>query len=435
MNKIISGLIVFFSCLFPGSSIAQLEQLNCYLDVGSYHIQLEPDLLTQSLKGSVIIRFSTTKPASEVAFDCGNLTVERVKGRSVKGFRQEDKKLVVYFSRPVKAKQKIQVFYHGSPSRGLVFSAEKQEVYTVYHTSEWSVCHDKPHDKATLRLDLIVPANVKTVASGIRAGRKEAPPHKVMHSWQQKVATPAYAFGFAIGSFNEQSEEQEGITFYYFSGSHTTGELATIFKPSPDMLHFFEEKAGTPYFQPTYSQVLTGSHYQEMAGFAVLRESYGELVLRDSTETNLIGHELAHQWWGNRITCENLEHFWLNEGFATYMSAAYNEHRFGREKYMENINAYYRVYEKIKAKGVDKPLVFADWSSPTADDRNLVYFKGAYVLHLLREELGDDAFWKGIKYYSQQYEGKSVSTRDFQEALERATQKSLKRFFEEWVYS
>jgi aminopeptidase N len=158
------------------------------------------------------------------------------------------------------------------------------------------------------------------------------------------------------------------------------------------------------------------------------------MVMADSTETNLIAHELAHQWWGNMITCKEWGHIWLNEAFATYMSAAYNEYRFGRNKYEQNIKAYYEVYEKIKAKGADKPLVFKEWINPTADDRNLVYFKGAYVLHLLREELGEENFWKGIHSYSRLYYGKGVLTKDFQQAMENSSKKDLSQFFDKWVY-
>jgi aminopeptidase N len=126
---------------------------------------------------------------------------------------------------------------------------------------------------------------------------------------------------------------------------------------------------------------------------------------------------------------------WLNEAFATYMSAAYNEYRFGSKKYEQNIKAYYDVYEKIKAKGADKPLVFNKWTNPTADDRNLVYFKGAYVLHLLREEVGEENFWKGIHHYSRLYYGKWVLTKDFQQAMENSSSKDLSQFFDKWVYN
>jgi len=199
-------------------------------------------------------------------------------------------------------------------------------------------------------------------------------------------------------------------------------------------MSFFEAKSGVPYVQSTYFQILIGNHYQEMSGFSVLKEAYGKLVMADSTETNLISHELAHQWWGNMITCENWNHFWLNEGIATFMSAAFNEYKFGRDKYTSDIDSYRKVYESIRNKGKDKPLVFADWSNPTREDRNLVYFKGAYVIHLLRMELGEKDFWESIKYYSKKYFASSVNTHDFQKALEESTGRNLNAFFNKWIY-
>lgn len=116
------------------------------------------------------------------------------------------------------------------------------------------------------------------------------------------------------------------------------------------------------------------------------------------------------------------------------MSAAYNEYRFGKEKYNSDIDSYFEVYKAIKEKGKDKSLVFNNWSTATKDDRNLVYFKGAYVLHLLRGELGEQKFWQGIKSYSQKYFGKSVNTLDFQKTMEEAAGQNLDKFFDKWIY-
>jgi aminopeptidase N len=172
-----------------------------------------------------------------------------------------------------------------------------------------------------------------------------------------------------------------------------------------------------------------------MSGFSMLKNTYGELVLQDSTETNLISHELAHQWWGNQITCKSWNHFWLNEGIATFLSAAYNEYRFGKKVYLSNIESYYKVYEGIKKRGNDRSLVFEDWLNPSKDDRNLVYFKGAYVLHLLKEKLGDEAFWNAIRFYSIKYFGKSVETTDFRRSIEESSGVNLEDFFNEWIYN
>lgn len=121
-------------------------------------------------------------------------------------------------------------------------------------------------------------------------------------------------------------------------------------------------------------------------------------------------------------------------GFAVFMSSAYKEHRFGRDAYMEDIELYFDAYKKVKDNGLDKSLVFKSWSDPTADDRTLVYYKGAWVLHLLKEKLGDEIFWKGIKHYTQKHYGKSVVSKDFKDAMEESANVDLNDFFDEWVY-
>jgi len=116
------------------------------------------------------------------------------------------------------------------------------------------------------------------------------------------------------------------------------------------------------------------------------------------------------------------------------MAAAYQERRFGRQEYLHEIAASRARYEKVRDDGHDRPLVFPDWDRPTADDRTLVYHKGAYVLHLLRELLGERAFWDGLRYYTRTYFGRSVTTADFQAAMERSSGRSLADFFDRWVY-
>jgi aminopeptidase N len=201
------------------------------------------------------------------------------------------------------------------------------------------------------------------------------------------------------------------------------------------MLDFFEDRAGVKYADKTYTQVLAaGGVEQEMSSFTALKESYGKQLLDNEQDLWLAAHEFAHQWWGNMVTCESWSHFWLNEGVATFMAAAYLEHRFGRELYLREIEGYRASYEKVRAAGKDKSLVFPDWLSPTQEDRTLVYDKGAYVMHLLREEMGERAFWKGLRSFTQRHFGGSVVTSDFIAAMEQANRKSLKPFFAKWIY-
>ena len=427
------SLVILLFCSSVLTAFSQTDNKPDSPDVLSYKALLELDITNKHIKGSVGITFLIDTAATTVAFSCGNLQITNVTGETVAGYVQKDQKVIISLRDRIEFENQIQIAYKGKPTKGIIFESETEEVYTVFSTSGWMVCNNSPSDRAKFKIDLLIPSDKTCVASGILE-KKIAQGNNVKYSWVQNYQSPSYTYGLAIGAFQQSQALHREISLNYYSTNHSPEDLDIIFDKTSDMLDFFEEKSGIPYIQNTYSQILIGSHFQEMSGFAVLKNSYGGLVLKDSTETNLISHELAHQWWGNMITCENWNHFWLNEGLATFMSAAYNEHRFGESKYNADINAYFEVYKSIKNKGRDKSLVFADWSNPSRDDRNLVYFKGAYVLHLLRTELGEDAFWNGIRFYSQKYFGKSVNTLDFQLSMEESTGHDLNAFFHKWVY-
>lgn len=427
------GIIFLLSCCLAFTSFSQMTPKTDGLDVLSYELMLSTDMDHESFKGTVSIDFLISPDAKEVVFDCGNLQITKVTGKDVSNYEQKNKKVIISLNSRNEKNNHIQITYSGSPSHGIVFIPQSQEIYTVFSTSQWMVCNDSPYDRAKFKIKLSIPRDKQCVASGtlIHTSHKE---DRSLYSWVQEYESPSYTYGFAIGLFNKSQEVHGKTSLRYYSKSYTTEELETIFLPTGEMIDFFEAKSGVPYIQSTYSQILIGNHYQEMSGFSVLKESYGRLVLKDSTETNLISHELAHQWWGNMVTCENWNHFWLNEGITTFMSAAFNEHKFGKEKYESDIDSYRKVYESVKSKGKDKALVFTNWYNPTREDRNLVYFKGAYVVHLLRIELGEKDFWNGIKFYSKKYFGRSVNSLDFQKALEECSGRDLNEFFAKWIF-
>ena len=404
------------------------------LDVLSYRLHLEPNFHTHEIGGNVIIRFKTDSREKGIELDCGDLDVMRVQGDLVEFYEQKGSKLLISLGDNPIEEYQIRVYYRGAPKRGMIFHDSNQQLYTVFFTSDWMVCHTNPDDRARVKMDLLISDALTSVACGDLVSIKKVGDGMSLHSWEQAYETPSYTFGMAIGSFNRSQDNYNGIALNYFAARYPNQEIDVIFEKTSDMMDFFEDKSGIPYPQKSYTQVLMGNHYQEMSGFAVLKRQYGDLVLKDSTETNLISHELAHQWWGNRITCKSWNHMWLNEGMATFMSAAYNEYRFGRKKYLADIGSYQKVYESIIKRGGDRPLVFDNWINPSPDDRNLVYFKGAYVIHLLREELSDVEFWKGIKYFTQRFYDKSVVTIDFQKAMEESSQRDLQAFFDLWIY-
>ena len=413
-------LILFASVLGHGS------------DVLDYSVTLEPDISAKSVKGSVLIRVSAT---STVELDCGALTIDAVRqnGKPLQ-FSVANRRLNV--SLPVDRHiREIEIEFHGTPKYGIRFFPDRQQVYTIFSTSQWMVCVDNPADKATLTFKLILPASLTAVANGKFISQRKLSNNKRISEWRQNAAIPTYIFGFAVGPFQVVKEKRRNVEFQYFATNFTEDQVRRIFRDTPDMLDFFEDRAGVKYSVKTYTQVLAaGGVAQEMDSFAALRETYGEEVLKNEQDVWLGAHEFAHQWWGNMVTCRDWNHFWLNEGIATFMAAAYLEHRFGREVYMREIETYKTNYEKVRAAGKDKSLVFPDWKSPTREDRTLVYDKGAYVMHLLREEMGERAFWNGLRIFTRKYFGKSVVTSDFVTAMEEANGKSLKDFSANWIY-
>ena len=402
------------------------------LDVLSYDLTIEPDIQNQYIEGSLSIRLAVGEEVESIALDAADLLIDGVTGTSVTSYRKVDAKLLITLAPQKETQHEITIQYHGNPNRGLLFNPDLNQAHTVYFTDHWMVCNQQPKDRATFSINLLLPKELQSIASG-RLLEVEEIGEKRLHRWHQDYPTPAYTYGFVIGSFTEVTEQIGAVKLQYYSSELAADELKKVFIETSNILRFFEERSGISYVQDSYAQVLIGDHYQEMSGLSVLSRSYPAYVLKDSSEIHLTSHELAHQWWGNMITCEDFGHFWLNEAFAVYMSSAFSEHKFGPEKYQADIAIYKSIYDDLVARGKDRSLIFREWRA-TRENRNVVYYKGAYVLHLLREKLGEEPFWKGIRAYSQRYFGKSVKTEDFKSAMEWATGTDLGDFFDQWVY-
>lgn len=404
-------------------------------DVHFYSAQVEPDVPTGSVHGMVTILFSAgNADTSRFEFACGDLEIDSVLSNQVKIEFVQDKKKVNGRMRNlhrVDSLFEVSFYYHGNPKGGIKFYAQEEQVHTVYSTNNWMVCSEDLLDRATLTLKLMAPLDRTVIASGELTESVVLVNGKKLETWKQETEVPAYTFGFTIGKLNQFTAYHKDVALHCFSSAYSEEQLSLIFQETGQMMDFFAMRAGVAYPGKTYSQVIIeGEASQEMAGFCVLWKGYGNQVLGDSLQINLSAHELAHQWWGNNITCKTFQHFWLNEGLAVFMSSAFKEYRFGRAAYLEDIDFYCMKYQSVP----DKPLVFPDWNLPTREDRTIVYFKGAYVFHLLRETLGDESFWSGIRLYSQTNFGKTVVTEDLQSAMEKASGKDLSSFFDQWVY-
>ena len=183
-----------------------------------------------------------------------------------------------------------------------------------------------------------------------------------------------------------------------------------------------------------YTQLLVPEREaQEAASFSLIGRAELDAERDDPSSGWVIAHEMAHQWWGNLVTCEDWSEFWLHEGLATFMVAAWKEHRFGEAAYRAELEVASRRLARAREIGFDKPLTW-DGKYPSLGARRAVqYSKGALFLAHLRELVGDDAFWSGLRslYASPRRRGRSVS-RDFQAAMEEASGRDLSNSFDEW---
>lgn len=179
---------------------------------------------------------------------------------------------------------------------------------------------------------------------------------------------------------------------------------------------------------------MEGDAAQEASSFSILGWNGLEPMLTDPQEDWLIAHELAHQYWGNLLTCAEWSHFWLNEGLTTFLVAAYKQERWGAKAYQRELGLFQARRAKAAAAGFDVPLTFAGDYPSLSVKRAVVYSKGALFLAALRERLGDRVFWAGLSRYTRAFAGRSVTSADFQHSFERESRQDLSRLFAEWVY-
>lgn len=407
-------------------------------DLLSYELDLLPNAERRSIKGRVTIAFRQAEGSAALTLDVGGLAVDRIMEDGLAlSYERREERLIIDLDRNVEAETRnIEIHYHGSPQRGLFYTEARDQIFTAFATSQWMPTIDSPQERAQYRLSITLPEDDKLAATGELISEQAVEGGNIKRTWHQETPVPSYLVGFAAGRFREVVDrESRPFLRFLAPGEFSEAQIRDIFRETRNIIAFFEDKSGISYPQESYTQVLLKMRGgQELAGLALLGERYGRQILEDDTQIWLIAHELAHQWWGNMVTNESWRHFWLNEGIANFMSFAFLESRFGKEVYQGYIDAAEGMYKQVKQSGNDKSLVFSDWDNPSAEDRSLVYDKGSYVLHLLREKLGEEVFWRAFRHYTRLYWGKSVSSRDFQKAMEASSGAELSIFFKRWIY-
>jgi aminopeptidase N len=313
-------------------------------------------------------------------------------------------------------------------------------------SKKWFPCIDHPQVKFPRQISVIVPESFVVISNGERdiIDQEVEQNRKKKYVWEESHSNTAYVTSVVIGEFAELPRENyDGrvpLLYYVPRGREDDGRR--LFKNTLRMMSFFETFFGTKYPYDKYSQVTVeefphGGMENTTCTTMTTRNLPDEKTIRDSnTYDYVVVHELAHQWFGDLVTCRDWQHLWLNEGFASYSEALYYQHSLGEEEY-----SYYMLnkadgYLNSTEEGVHTiPLVTKGYKTPFhMFSTPRTYEKGACILHMLRSLIGNDDFRKSLQTYLDLFKNKTAETDDLRKIFEQKSNKSLQEFFDQWIY-
>ena len=340
------------------------------------------------------------------------------------------------------------ITYSGSPESGLHFvppdPAYPEKPVAIWTQGEaednhhWLPCYDYPNDRVTTEMIVTVAKPLSVVSNGSLVGTKENPDGTRTFHWKMDQPHSTYLITLTASEFVSFHDRVGSLPVDYYVTKNVDEATARRFMgKTPAMIRFFSDKTGQVYPYPKYAQIclpefgggMENTSATSMTDAALLDEI--EVLERD--EDGLVAHELAHQWFGDLLTCKDWSHIWLNEGFASYFDPLFAEHDLGVDEFRLRMEGERRSYMG-NDRMYRRPIVETRYNSPMDMFDSMTYAKGGSVLHMLRGLIGDDAWWKGIRGYVAKNKFQVVDTEDFRKAMEEGSGKDLKWFFDQWLY-
>jgi len=436
----------------PDSSAHRKYAPDREIDVLHLALDVTPDFKERSIRGEAIVRFKPNgKPLQELRLDGVELDVEAVtSSQRVAAFQATDQKVIVTFSEPIPAGQEstVTIKYSVRPRKGLYFrtaemgyNPEDTHLWTQGEPIEaryWYPSFDSPNEKFTSEVTCRVPAGMVVLSNGkLMSEEKHAGSDLLAVRWLQDKPHANYLICLVAGHLKKVEDKYKNIPLAFYTPASQIEQAMHSFKETKDMMAFFEQEIGVPYPWAKYYQVCVddfGWGGMENTSLTTLNDRTLHTpefeTLRSSQ--GLIAHELAHQWFGDLVTCKDWAHLWLNEGFASYYDLLYENHKNGRDKFL------YDLYQS--AKGIinqadqTNAVVRRDYNEPEQQFGYQVYPKGAWVLHMLRSQVGEELYRRCIKTYLERHQYDNVVTEDLNAVFEELSGRSFDQFFDQWVY-
>jgi aminopeptidase N len=426
-------------------------------DLQHLRLDLAFDWDARSIAGTATNTLSPLLPGlDELVFHAAGLDVQnvRVDGQS-RPFTVDPRArtLTVRLERAYGPQDRLAVAvdYSARPQAGLYFvgpdrgyPTKPRQIYSQGETElnrYWFPSWDYPNDRTTTEMIATVKRPFEVVGNGELLEVADLPDGRRTYHWRMDVPHTTYLVSVAIGEFTKVSDEWQGVPVDYYVPPSAEAEARArrSFGDTPKILEYFSQATGRPYPYAKYAQAvvidyMAGGMENISASTQSVRTLHDARAALDFTSERLVAHEAAHQWFGDLLTCEDWSNAWLNEGFAQYFMALYKRHAHGDDEFaleMDELRAHY-LDEALQR--YRRPIVSRRYANPLDMFDIHTYQKGALVLHMVHYLLGEEGWWKGIRSYVDRFAGRTVTTPDFQRAMEEATGGSLGALFDPYVY-
>ncbi len=422
-------------------------------DLQNIRTHLWFDLDNRKIRGEALETISSLRDSVvQLRFDSVALNIESVAVDGVAAkFSTTPNDLTVVLARPAKRGEKHDVLirYNGQPKKGVYFVTpdknypqQPKEIFTqgeAEDTRYYIPIYDYPNDRTTSEMVLTVPGNWITISNGQLAGVKDEPDGTKTWDWKESATLSTYLISAIAGEFDEKDETWRGIPLRFAVPHGEADKIGPSFARTKQMLDLFSDKLGVPYPWPQYAQTSVDDFVEGgMENTSATTLATSELVhpqllpeLRIGSD-DVYSHELAHQWFGDLVTCKDWANLWLNEGFATYFEHYWMEQHYGADEaayeFWRDASGWFRQRRLYAV-----PIVNRNFTDSVEYEGN-IYTKGGWILRMLRAQIGDENFFAGLHNYLVTNRGQNVVTADLEKAIEQTTSVNTDRFFHQWVY-
>ena len=423
-------------------------------EVAIQHLTLDvtPDFSRRTVAGQATLQFTPiVQPVRELKLDAVDLAIESVTAtEEIQAYQVTADHLIITFAKPIAAEHsaKVTITYHAEPAMGLYFRTPKMgyqegDAHCFSQGEEiearhWYPCFDSPNEKFTSEVICHVPDGMTAISNGRLLSEEKSPgTGLVAFHWSQEQPHANYLITLVAGYFKKLEARHKDVPLAFLTPPSEFPEATNSFRETREIMDFFEQEIGVPFPWAKYYQICVNDFVaggMENTSATTLTDA---TLFTDATENiqssqGLVAHEMAHQWFGDLVTCKDWSHIWLNEGFATYYQVLFDGHKNGPAAMLYDL--YGNARHVTGMPNDTNSIVRRNFNSPSEMFGYLAYPKGGWVLHMLRSQLGEGIYRRCIQTYLERHRYGNVTSDDLRSVIEEISGRSYDRFFDQWLY-